>query len=189
MSSFGTLSLLGIHLDNGNPATYNEATSTAFAPGLLGKIFTMSNTNSFDPGSVPRTFQIVKLHASASATAVGQLMIWQDRDNFVVTNAATTSTNGNRNQIAGVVLNASLTAGNYICMQIGGQGPVLIEASVTPAIGDVIISGATTDGRCQVVAFGTAPTHLPVGLVTSLKNAGSIGTDVVEAQLFPPRVF
>lgn len=183
----GDLRLQGVHLDSGDPVTYNEATATAFAPGMLGKIFSISgNTTNIDSGLQPKTFQIVKLAATATTAAVGQIVLWTDRDAFTV-NSTYTISDATRNTVAGVLNSASLTAGNYICIQIGGNGPVLCETTQTVTAGDVLIVGAATQGKGQAVAAGTAPTHIPLGLAVTGKNTGSATT--VECLLFPPRIY
>ncbi len=183
----GDLRLQGVHLDSGDPVTYNEATATAFAPGNLGKIFSVSgNTTNIDSGLQPKTFQVVKLAATATTAAVGQIVLWTDIDAFTV-NSTYTISNATRNTPAGVLNSAALTAGNYVCIQIGGNGPVLMETTQTVAAGDVIIVGAATQGKGEIVAAGTAPTHIPVGVAKTAKNSGSATT--VEALLFPPRVY
>lgn len=183
----GDLRLQGVHLDSGDPVTYNEATTTAYAPGLLGKIFSVSgNTTNVDTGLQPKTFQIVKLAATATTAAVGQAVIWTDLDAFTV-NSTYTISSATRNAVAGVLNSASLTAGNYVCIQIGGVGPALCETTQTVAIGDVLIVGAATQGKSEAVAAGTAPTHIPLGRAITGKNTGSATT--VECLLFPPRVY
>lgn len=182
----GDLRLQGVHLDSGDPTTYNEASATAYAAGLLGKIFSVSgNTTNVDSGLQPKTFQIVKLAATAQTSAVGQVCVWSDIDALTVNNTYTIATAAN--SVAGVLNNASLTAGNFVCLQIGGNGPVLMETTQTVAAGDVIVVGAATQGKGQIVAAGTAPTHIPLGVAKTAKNSGSATT--VEAMLFPPRIY
>lgn len=183
----GDMRLQGVHLDSGNPTTYNEATATAFAAGNLGKIFSISgNTDNVDSGLQPKTFQIVKLASTAGTSAIGQVVVWSDVDAMTVNNTYTIG-NAARNSGAGVLNNASLTAGNYVCIQIGGNALVLMETTQTVAAGDVVIVGAATQGKGEVVAGGTAPTHIPLGVAKTAKNSGSATT--VEVLLFPPRVY
>lgn len=172
----------GQFISTGDPSTVDEA--TPFAPGQLGMvIWIKGNTTVFDPGLSPRAYQAIKLKAGATA-AKGAFVIWDDFDAYVVTTVGT-ETSANRNKGAGFLQGTKPTAGNFGWVQVGGQGAVLIEAGVTPAVGQQIIQGATTAGRAEIVALGTAPTSGPYGVVLSLKNAGSIGTDVVEALICP----
>lgn len=170
-------------VSTGDPSTVDEA--TPFAPGQLGTVVTVKNSTVFDPGVSPRVFQYVKLKSDATA-AKGAFVIWDDYDNFVVT-TANSNVSANRNKGAGFLQGTKPTAGNYGFIQVAGQGAVLIENGVTPAVGQQIIQGATTAGRAEIVALGTAATSGPYGVVLSLKNAGSIGTDVVEALITVPR--
>lgn len=182
----GDMRLQGVHLDSGNPTTYNEATATAFAAGLLGKIFSVSgNTDNVDSGLQPKTFQIAKLASTAGTSAIGQVVVWSDLDALTVNNTYTIATA--RNSVAGVLNNASLTAGNYVCVQIGGNALVLMETTQTVATGDVVIVGGATQGKGEIVPAGTAPTHIPLGVAKTAKNSGSATT--VEVLLFPPRVY
>ena len=183
----GDMRLQAVHLDSGDPVTYNEATATAFAAGNLGKIFSVSgNTTNVDSGLQPKTFQIVKLGATAQTSAVGQLVVWSDMDALTVNNTYTIGIAA-RNVPAGVLNSAALTAGNYVCAQIGGSAPVLMETTQTVAAGDVVIVGDATQGKGMVVAGGTAPPHIPVGVAKTAKNSGSATT--VEVLLFPPRIY
>lgn len=172
----------GLWVSTGDPSTVDEA--TPFAPGQLGMVVVIKgNTTVFSPGISPRIYQFVQLKAGATA-AKGAYVIWDDLDNFVVTTVGT-AVSANRNLGAGFLQGTKPTAGNYGFIQVGGQGAVLVENGVTPAVGQQIIAGGTTAGRVEIVALGTAPTSGPYGVITSLKNAGSIGTDVCEALICP----
>ncbi len=174
----------GLWISTGDPSTVDEASATLFAPGQLGMIVVIKgNTTVFSPGLTPRIYQFVKLKSDATA-AKGAYVRWSDLDNYEVTTVGT-ETSANRNLGAGFLQGTKPTAGNYGFIMVGGQGAVLIEAAVTPAVGQQIIAGATTAGSVEIVALGTAPTSGPYGVITSLKNAGSIGTHVCEALICP----
>jgi hypothetical protein len=173
-------------VSTGDPTTVNE--STPFALGQLGTVIFAKNSTLFSPGLAPRAYQYVKLKAAATA-GVGFKVIWDDYDNFVVTTVGT-GTIANCGKFAGVTPSASLAAGNYGFIQVGGQAPALINAATTPAIGDHLIPDATdTEFGALLPALGTPMPHTIrfEGIVLSLKNAGSIGTHVVEALIDPYR--
>lgn len=173
-------------VSTGDPTTVNE--STPFALGQLGTVVKVKNSTLINPGLGPKIFQYVKLKAGATA-GVGFKVIWDDYDNFVVTTVGS-GTAANFGKYAGVTASASLAAGNYGFIQVGGVGPALINAGTTPAVGDLLIPDATdTEFGAVAPALGTpmANTVRVEGIVLSLKNAGSIGTHVVEALLDPLR--
>lgn len=174
-------------VSTGDPTTVNE--TTPFVLGQLGTVVFCKNSTLFSPGLSPRAYQYVKLKAAATA-AVGTRVIWDDYDNFVVTNVGS-GTAANFGKFAGVTPSATLTAGNYGFIQVGGQAPVLIDSGTTPAVGSLLIADAT-DGEfgALVPAIGTAmPSTVRFdGVILSLKNAGSIGTHVVEALIDPLRL-
>lgn len=171
-----------LFVQTGDPSTVDEL--TPFAIGQLGMVLVVKgNTTVFSPGISPRIYQFVKLKSDATA-AKGAYVIWSDMDNFEVTTVNST-VSAQRNVGAGFLQGTKPTAGSYGFIQVGGQGTVLIENGSTPAVGQQIIAGATTAGRADTVALGTAPTGGPYGVILTLKNAGSIGTDNVEALICP----
>ncbi len=148
----------GAWVTTGNPATVNDVVPL-FAPGQVGTytvtlddIAIPSAANAIPPGAFPRVFQYVQLSAASATPAYGQLVVWLDHINPVVT---TVNSITKRNSVAGVVLNASATLGNYIWIGSSGIFPVLAEAGQTPAAGDALVGGATTAGRWGVIAQGS----------------------------------
>lgn len=187
------------YVQGGDPTSVNDA-SPAFAPGELGSIVAVKNTTLFNPGSTARIYQYVTLDSGANTSAVGQLTIWSLTDTkmavFTVTNVGT-HTPANSNFVAGYLGNASLTAGNNVFIQVGGIGPVLIESGSTPAKGNLIIPGQTTDGRSDSVAPATDQTTT-LGLInfglclatktTAWNGSSALPTDTLAGLLFPPRI-
>jgi hypothetical protein len=185
----------GAWVTTGNPATVNDA-SPVFAPGQVGtytvtadSIAIPSAANAIPPGAFPRVFQYVQLSAASATPAYGQLVVWLDSINQTVTTVNSTT---KRNQVAGVVLNASATLGNFIWIGVSGIFPILVENGQTPAVGDAVIGGATTAGRFGITAQGTAPLAQQLGVIlgtktTAFNGSSALPTDVCAAQLYIPR--
>lgn len=186
----------------GNPATVNDA-APLFAPGQLGTYAVTTDSvpipsaaNALPPGVFPRVFQFVQLSAASASPAFGQLVVWLDHINPVVTTVNSTT---KRNSVAGVVLNASATLGNYIWIGVSGIFPVLTEAGQTPAAGDALIAGATTAGRWGVIAQGTASNGgaIPLGIfqygvflgakTVAFNGSSALPTDTCAALINVPR--
>ena len=182
------LSLDALWVSTGDPTTVNDSTTSPFALGQLGKVGFVTNRTLFDPGLSGRGYQYVKLKSDATA-AVGAVVIWDDYDNFVVTTVGS-GTAANYGKIAGWLPSAAITPGNYGFIGVSGNGPVQILAATTPANGDILLPSATagrTDALAPTLTAASRPFVQLLGTVLSLKNAGSIGTDVVEANLQPQR--
>jgi hypothetical protein len=185
----------GAWVTTGNPSTVNDATPL-FAPGQVSTytvttddIAIPSAANALPPGAFPRVFQYVQLSAASATPAYGQLVVWLDSINPTVTTASSTT---KRNQVAGVVLNASATLGNYIWIGVSGIFPILVENGQTPAAGDAVIGGATTAGRFGITAQGTAPLCQQLGVILGAKTiafngSSALPTDTCAAQLYIPR--
>lgn len=173
-----------VYLASGDPT--KEDTPTLMHGGLLGARFNMQHPVSRAAGApVPRTkrFQLVRVDPAAAAVPkAGQPAYWSDRTNFLVTTAGGTLLN----QLAGVFNNAP-AKGNYTCIQQGG--PCLVRASdanVTAAVAgaDVLVGGATDLG--VLVASGTAPSTVPLGVVSAPKltdTTGGTGNQKVQVDL------
>ena len=162
-----------IYLQSGDPT--KEDTPTLMQPGTLGARFSMQHPTSRAAGApVSRTkrFQIVRVDpAAAAAPKVGGPAYWSDRSAYLVTTAGGTQLN----QVAGVFNNLA-TRGNYTCIQIGGPGMVRAsDANVAAAVAgaDVITGGAADLG--VLVASGTAPGTVPLGIVTNPKVTDTTG--------------
>jgi hypothetical protein len=170
----------------GDPTTVNDSV----AQNVLGLELTVYNTKLYDPGS-PRTFKYVR-RAAADATTLatnGGPAFISALDTVEVTQDESAQLGGTgAGNLVGFFVTNALTAGNYGWICIGGNCPVTIVTATTPAIGDVL-TPSTTDGQTAATAdFGTI-TEKPCGTVLTLKNAGSIGTHVVEASINPTARF
>lgn len=173
-----------VYLASGDPT--KEDNPTLMHPGLLGARFNMQYPVSRAAGApVPRTlrFQIVRVDPAASAAPkAGQPVYWVDRSKYLVTTAGGTALN----QLAGVINNAA-TRGNYTCIQQGG--PALARASdanVTAAVAgaDVLVGGAAD--LAVLVAAGTAPGTVPLGVVSTPKltdTTGGTGNHKIQVDL------
>lgn len=197
----GELRELGAFLGTtGNPTTVNESTTAPFAPGDLGKIVVVPNTSLIGSSGTTLTtkyFQKVILDAS-SAVTLGMNVTWKDYSSYTVTTVGSTT---RRNDYAGIIVTGSITgavatssatAGNLIWVQIGGLAVVLVEGAQTPAAGDALVVGGTTAGRIGVVAQGTAPTSLQLGVFLNTKTttqfgSGTLPTDYAAVNLYVPR--
>lgn len=171
-----------------SPGSVNDPLA-AGAQNLLGTIVTGYDVLNFDPGQHSRTYRYVQLHSGATA-AKGALVIWQDYFSNVVTTVGTNTTL--RNTVAGALQSASITAGNYCFILIKGPGVTLNENATAVVIGQQAISGATTTGRFDVSAVGTAAITGPWGVYISAKNAvvngsAALGTDVAACYLNIPQ--
>jgi hypothetical protein len=156
------------------PGEVNDATPQ----NALGTILVKYDTLNYDPGQHARTYRYVQLHSGATA-AKGALVIWQDYFNNVVTTVGTNTTLRN-------------TVGNYTFILIKGPGVTLNENATAVVIGQQAISGATTTGRFDISAVGTAAITGPWGVYISAKNASvngsaALGTDVAACYLNVPQ--
>lgn len=191
----GFLEIRGAFVQTGDPTTVNEVAATVFAPGQLGKIFAVSNSTLFSVGSNPRIYQFVQRSATDGTTLAspGSIAFWKSYDNYVVTSQANDSYDAvGTNHVAGVFPGILLAAGNYGFIQVGGQGPLLLKGAPTSAAdttGKPIVSDTTNLVFDCLADYNAALTSRQVvAKALTAKNAGSIGTDVVEALLFPSRV-
>ena len=167
---------LSPYVGSGNPDTYSVA--TAYAPGDLGNTFDWND----------RTYQSVRLDSGASASspagavAANQLAYWKDRANYVVTNDSRFAlfngvASSFRNNVAGVFRSA-VTAGNYcFVLQRGRQVNVAEAGSATEGM-VLVCSTSTTAATALGVAIGTAPTCLPLGVVTTATSNGVAVADM-----------
>lgn len=169
----------------GDPTTVSEV--TPFAPGQLGMVVNVKNSTLFDPGKSPRIYQYVQLKAAATS-GKGFPVIWDDLDNYVVTTVGA-GTIANCGRLAGFTPSTSLAASSYGFIQCGGQGPVTVKAATTVVAGDLIFP-SNADGEVDTLAptltAATRPWVPLYGVALSVKNAGSIGTHVIEALISIP---
>jgi hypothetical protein len=162
-----------IHLGTGgNPDTFN-ATAPQY-PGQVGFTFEWNGN----------TYTMVQLAPNATTPAVGQLLFWMTKTGSIpqVTNVVANAvnggtTNGWRNEPAGIIRNIA-TAGNYICMLVQGSNiPVFVTG--TPAIGDLGVSDVSANvGSVLNITAGTAPTYKQVCVFRAVKSGNLANADV-----------
>lgn len=189
----GSLILNNQYVQTGDPTTVHETSSVIYNLGSLGHVLTVSNSTLFSPGLAPRIYQFV-LRSSTDAVTLanpGSVAYWKSYDNFVVTSDASDAYDATAmNHVAGVFPGIVVLAGEYGYIQVAGVGPLLLQGSPT--------SAADTSGKPIVAVSGQDLTFDCVGdyndsgvqivaKALTAKNAGSIGTDVIEALLFPTR--
>jgi hypothetical protein len=96
------------------------------------------------------------------STTIPGVVYWKDNTFQVVTPTLSEAVTGKQNMVAGFLLNASATNGNFVFIQVGG---FLSQAyaPVSTAVDDSMIgaAGAFTLAR---VAAGTASTYRPVAI-------------------------
>lgn len=127
--------------------------------GMVGGHLTLNRTNALQMQDTPTgalyegLYQYVQfLSTATNNAALGRVVYWSDRENYIVTSDSTATTSS---QFAGVILNPGLTKGNYGWIQVAGKATVLF-GTVTKAgaaIGDMVVVGAS--GVADVLADAT----------------------------------
>lgn len=132
------------------------------APGQLGQIVEISEREAqkMDSALHGGKYQYVKFKAGTTqSNAKGQLVAWDDIDDFVVTPDPTTA---NLAKIAGAALNA-VTKGNYGWIQVSGLSTVKCKATVTTTTdGTIAVAVSDTTINVDSLADATATTNLQV---------------------------
>lgn len=171
----------------GNPSTVNDSAAT----NQLGTVISVIHTTLYDSGA-PRVFQYVQRDSSDATTLAtnGGVAFWVDPTIFKVTQDESAQLGGTGgNNVAGVFFGNSLAAGNYGWIQVAGSAPVLLAGSPTAAAaatGQPVIP-TTTDGEGDVVADWNDSGLRAFAKTQSVKNSGSIGTNVIKALLIPEK--
>jgi hypothetical protein len=120
---------------SGNPDTAFEVINTVagsfspYAPGDLGKLFVQGD----------RIYQKVILDAGAVAVAVGQLLFWRDRSNYIVTNNADDGLLSDvpesyRNNVAGSIRGIIPVNSQFFMLIHGNNVPILEAGAATPGM-------------------------------------------------------
>lgn len=151
-------------LNDANDAAIGGGTSPVFTRGLLGQIIELSardaakHSNTAIGTLYEGAYQYVKFKAGSTASnARGQVVVWDDEDDFVVTPDVTAATIGKK---AGVVL-CTVDKGNYGWIQISGRATVKCKATVTTTTaGNVAVVDQTPGNTVDAIADATAVTHL-----------------------------
>ena len=142
------------------------------------------------------TFMGVLYNPTSPPSVVVGPVYWKDNTFTVVTsNIAEAVVASGPNLIAGILLNPNVTTGYYTVIQVGGyfgassdalnQNGLLAAPSGGVTAGYVLVP-STTSQSMAVVAAGTAPTYIPIGIVLTTASA-SASFDVL--MTMPPRGF
>jgi hypothetical protein len=143
----------------GNPATVNDPyTTVPSASGILNNGARMTpGTRFYQTDSSGRLlkYRYVRYNPTAAVslvlgTNVPGVVYWKDNTFTVVTPTASEGVTNKINQVAGYLLNANATAGNFVCIQVAGYLASAVVAAGS-AIDDLQIALATTPlitGRC-----------------------------------------
>ena len=155
---------------------YHDQFNSATLEGMLAAPGTKFH---FDhPTYGPWEFRFVKVASDTVVIAAGDLVHYKGATGMqlgVVTNDQSDAIS--RNGSAGIALVAVTTAqalldNCYICILVRGYYPSC-NVHADADVGKALIS-STTDGRCDVVAAGTAPTYKVVGWATAV-DATNVG--------------
>lgn len=159
-------------VSTGDPETVDSP--TLFAPGQLGRHLTVKQPTSTEGAGQAEEGRdkIYRLVQGDSAMTVapfpGAVMWWSDKSRFRVTTSATL-----RNARAGVC-QGSPGKGNYFFIGTGGPHKTkLVDApTAAPTNTRQPVIPSATDGKADVLAVGTAPTHAILGYTASTLNLG-----------------
>ena len=151
----------------GNPMA--GSFTTLQQPGHLGKKFEYNVGTEDKPLWV--TLRLVKL--AAVTAAIGEVLYWSDRDDYVVTNVA------DGGVIAGIVPAGTgavaPSSGGYFFMVVKGRLPVKYLDSVTiaPDTAGKLAVGSATNGRADCVTDGSAVVNLILGRTAGTQDTGT----------------
>lgn len=151
-------------------------------PNIFDELTATSTTQKFTLGvtrKVGGKNYVYVQHSSgaASAAANGTVLYGTLSDSNVVTDDISVT---HPNLVRGAAIGA-IAKGSYGWIQSwGDHGAVKTDGGDDIATGDAIIGDPSTDGVCDSVAAGTAPTHKVLGFATS---ADSDTNDTVAAYL------
>lgn len=163
----------------GNPEAINV--TTLYKPGELGGRIDYSG----------KSYQLIQVDSGATASTgagvplCGHVAFWKNRSTYTVTNdkaQAENSAGDTRNSIAGVfnsltsgaAATASITPGNFGCIQQRGTHVgILTNGSAAAAGGTLVSVAAATSATAAAVtvAAGTAPTCQVLGVATAATGA------------------
>lgn len=172
----------------GNPEAINVA--TLYKPGELGSQIQVNN----------RAYQLVQLDSGATSSTsagtpvCGHLAFWKNRSTHVVTNNKAQAENpgsaAGASSIAGVFCSltsgaagtASITAGNYGCIQQRGTHVGVLSGGNTAVAGDQLTSDvASATAQAQKFTPGSAPLSAVVGIATA--TTGSVTATYTPARI------
>ena len=157
-----------VHIPSGDPEKGSWATLSQ--PGQLGHKFEWNVGAPSSPLWV--TYRIAKAKAGVTF-ATGEILYWDDRDDYVVTNVA------NGGAVAGFVPAGTTavapTAGEYFCMVTKGRrlAKYLDSVTVAPDTAGKLVVATATAGRVDCVTATLNLTALVVGRTAGAQNTAT----------------
>jgi hypothetical protein len=157
-------------------------------PGDLGQRAELTQV-----GAGTKEYQKVLVDSGATAAApsglplAGQLLYWKNKSTYTVTNDSRfavggQTTNGWRNEVAGVLTCTGMTPGNATWVQQKGNFPTVKIASGSPNPGDQMQSDTSTTAAQGLIAVAnTQTTVLALGkfaLAQTTVTAASVDLDI-----------
>lgn len=160
-----------VEIFTGNVATVNDAYDTTkfnngarTTPGAA--VYISSSTGQL------RKYRYVRYNPTAAVTAIVGPVYWKDNTFTIVTPTRSESVFGDTiNAIAGVLLNTSITSGNFGYIQTFG----FLAAMAVPALtaqSDALVSATGAQALARVAA-GTAPTGRVVAFAITAVSGGN----------------
>lgn len=145
-------------------------------PGELGNIVYDNATDAW--------YQRVRLSATAgdsdtTPVAVNNIARWKSKATYTICSDYAVA-EAAQNSVAGIFISVP-TAGQYCWIKKGGKASVANDG--TAAVGGVVVDDATDNGTTTTIAAGTAPTCIPVGVVTSVSSPASSTVPTVRLTL------
>lgn len=171
----------------GNPATVNDPfDATKLNNGArvpLGTILML-----LDSSGRRLKYRYVRYNPTAAVglvanTNVPGVVYWKDNTFTVVTPTMSEGITTTLQSVAGYLLNAAATAGNFVFIQVGGYLKNAVVAAAT-AIGDSQVGSGATPLISARVAAATAPTSKIVAGVALAAIAGAQADVLVTAEDF-----
>lgn len=142
-------------ISTGDPATVNDAYDTTKVNN--GAKITPGQAVYFlrADGSIIKC-RYVRINSTTPPTyAYGQTLVWKDKQKTTVSAVMSEGVTTTANSGAGILLNGSITNGNYGFMQVSGYAAA-VPAPASTAVGDALICAASQ--AFARVAADTAPT-------------------------------
>lgn len=172
MALFNGLSLTP-QITTGDIATVNDARDTTKplngALNPLGSVW-----RGFDANGRPQVIRYVRYNPTAGITDAVGPVFWKDNTFTVVTPTLSECVTAAANSAAGLLLNASVTDGNFIfILTYGYAAAVLVPASTVKD--DSLVGGASQ--AFVRVASATAPTYKPMAI--ALTDRASNASDIL----------
>lgn len=157
-------------ISTGNVATVNDARDTTKpnngAKNPLGAQYVLSDSS----GRLKKV-RYVRYNPTAAVTDIVGPVYWKDNTFTVVTPTRSESVFGDTiNGVAGILLNASITDGNFCFIQTAGYLAAMAVPAAT-AQSDALVSATGAQALARIAA-GTAPTGKVVAFAITAVSGG-----------------